>query len=34
MKSSKNKKKFLNKITIVIFSYDMHDSLKKKNFTL
>jgi hypothetical protein len=30
MKSSKNKKKFLNKITIVIFSYNMHGSLKKK----
>ena len=30
MKSFKNKKKFLNKITIVIFSYDMHDSLRKK----
>ena len=30
MESKKNKKKVINKITIVIFSYDMHDSLKKK----
>jgi len=30
MKSKKNKKKVINKITIVIFSYNMHDSLKKK----